>query len=257
MCELFGVSAREKLPVNELLREFFSHSVAHPNGWGMAVFYGNSASVEKEPVPAYKSAYLKSRLQHPLAVYHMIAHIRLATVGALEFENCHPFVRRDNCGRTWTLAHNGTIFDAPALSPYVHTQEGSTDSERILYYVVDAIDDAQRQAGRPLDADERFGLLDRIVCQLAPHNKLNLLLYDSEQMYVHTNYANSLYVKQLDGAALFATVPLSPGGWRPLGFTTLFAYRDGQERRRGTNHGCEYFDDPSRLKFLFTDYAGL
>lgn len=257
MCELFGVSSRDKVTVNDLLKEFFSHSVAHPNGWGLAVFYGNSASVEKEPVPAYKSTYLRNRLQHPLAVYNMIAHIRLATIGSLDFENCHPFVRRDNSGRTWTLAHNGTIFDAPALNPYVHTQEGSTDSERILYHIVDQVNAAQTLVGRPLEAKERFELLDRIVCELAPHNKINLLIYDSELLYVHTNYANSLYIKRTDSTALFATVPLGPGGWQPLGFATLFAYQNGRRVFRGTTHGHEYIEDPVNMQYLYRAYANL
>ena len=83
MCELFGVSSRRKIEVNDLLREFFSHSVRHPNGWGMAVFYKNSVSLEKEPVQAIKSAYLKERLHQKISVRNMIAHIRLATRGLM------------------------------------------------------------------------------------------------------------------------------------------------------------------------------
>ena len=50
MCELFGVSSSEKVEPREMLKEFFSHSVIHPNGWGMAMFYGNAVSLEKEPI---------------------------------------------------------------------------------------------------------------------------------------------------------------------------------------------------------------
>lgn len=257
MCELFGISSREKVTVNSLLKEFFSHSVSHPNGWGLAVFYGGSASVEKEPVPAYNSTYLKKRLQHQFSVYNMIAHIRQATIGTMDFENCHPFVRHDSSGRTWTLAHNGTIFDAPALNPYVHTQEGSTDSERILYYLVDQINAEQAQAGRALTSGERFAVLERVVRELSPHNKLNLLIYDGELLYVHTNYAHSLYKKQAEGTAMFATVPLDGGDWQPLGFTTLYAYQDGRQRYAGTPHGSEYIDDPRSLRYIYASYSNL
>lgn len=257
MCELFGISSREKVRVNDLLKEFYSHSVRHPNGWGLAVFYGNSASVEKEPVPAYRSAYLRERLRHKLEVRNALGHIRLATVGTMEFENCHPFVQRDSSGRTWTLAHNGTIFDCPALSPYFYSQEGSTDSERILCHVIRCVDEAQEELGRPLRAEERFALLDRLVGEIAPHNKINLLLYDGEMMYIHTNYADSLYVKHQRDTAIFATVPLDRGEWKPLAFTTLCAYRDGHEVYRGTNHGSEYKDSQKDMQFLFTDFAAL
>ncbi|MCI5650493.1 MAG: class II glutamine amidotransferase [Fusicatenibacter sp.] len=257
MCELFGVSSKNKVQLNEMLKEFASHSVRHPNGWGMAVFYGNSVSLEKEPVPACKSVYLRERLRHTFRASNMIAHIRLATRGTMDFENCHPFVMRDNSNRTWTLAHNGTIFDCPVMTQYVHTQEGQTDSERILCHLIDLVDTRQEQLKRPLDAKERFRLVDEMVCSIALHNKLNLLIYDSEQFYVHTNYANSLYVKQSEDTAFFATVPLDRGNWKPAEFTTLLGYKDGRQIFTGTNHGQEYIDNPKDMQFIFVDYASL
>lgn len=249
MCELFGVSSREAVPVNGLLREFYSHSKDHPHGWGLAVFYENAVSMEKEPLPAYQSAYLRERLPHVPDVRNMIAHIRKASVGPLCYENCHPFVRRDNWGRAWTLAHNGTIFDCPALEPYTRTQKGSSDSERILCHIITRVNAAQDAAGRALDAGERFALVDRLVCEITPHNKVNLLLYDGELLYVHTNYANSLYLRQTEETVLFATVPLDPDAWRPMAFTTLYAYQDGCERFCGTCHGNEYIDNPERVEY--------
>ena len=257
MCELFGVSSMERVPVTELLKEFFRHSVRHPNGWGMATFYDNSVSLEKEPVCAVKSGYLRERLRHKIEARNMIAHIRLATRGNMDYENCHPFVLRDNFDRTWTLAHNGTIFDCPALDGYVQTQEGRTDSERILCHIINRVNGEQTRAGRALTAEERFRLLDEIVCQVSPRNKLNLLIYDSEQFYVHTNYADSLYVKQTDGTAIFSTVPLTRTGWEPLPFTTLLAYRDGKRIFQGTGHGHEYKDNPNDMRLIFVDYAEL
>jgi glutamine amidotransferase len=257
MCELLGISSLEKLPVNDLLKEFFSHSVRHPNGWGIAVFYGDSVSLEKEPTAAYESGYLKNRLRHPFQVRNMIAHIRKATVGNTDFENCHPFVQRDNGGRSWTLAHNGTIFDCPALNPYVYTQEGRTDSERILCHIIAKVNEAQTKAGHPLGEEERFALVDQLVCQMAPHNKLNLLIYDGEVLYVHTNYARSLYVQQRENTAIFSTTPLDRGEWKPVPFTTLCSYREGKLCRQGTCHGWEYVENPMDLQFLYQAYSEL
>ena len=50
-----------------------------------------------------------------------------------------------------------------------------------------------RQKGARLHFEERFALLDEIVSDMAKGNKLNLLLYDGEYTYVHTNYKNSLF----------------------------------------------------------------
>ena len=108
----------------------------------------------------------------------MIAHIRLATRGVMEYANCHPFVLRDNDHRCWTLAHNGTIFDYPRHNPYLHQQEGRTDSERILFFLVDQVNQRQSELGRSLRVEERLDLLDALVTDMAKGNKLNLLIYD-------------------------------------------------------------------------------
>lgn len=257
MCELFGVSSAEKLEVNDLLRKFFSHGVDHPHGWGMAFFYGNAVSLEKQPEPSYASRYLKQRLQARIHTASMIAHIRLATKGVMEYINTHPFVMRDNSGRTWTLAHNGTIFDAPALNPFVHSQEGATDSERILCYIISRVNAEQDRLRRPLSEEGRFRLLDQIICQLAPENKLNLLLYDSELLYVHTNYRDSLHLCRKGAGLVFSTQPLDRDRWEPLPMNRLLSYRDGLPRRTGTDHGAEFFDSEEKMRLLFLDFSAL
>lgn len=257
MCELFGVSAPNKTEVNDMLKEFFSHSDKHPNGWGMAVFFENAVSLEKEPIKASQSVYLKERLKQKLEVRTMIAHIRYATVGNMEYVNCHPFVKRDNCGRTWTLAHNGTIFDYSKLNPYFYEQEGDTDSERILCFFVDRINEAQKRLGSDLKKGERFALIDGLVCDMAAGNKLNFLLFDGEMLYVHSNYKNSLYECRYKDAAIFATVPLAKASFSLHPFTTLCAYEEGRRVFTGTDHGREYVDNEKDMKFIFADFAGL
>lgn len=257
MCELFGVSARKKIAVRGYLEEFFSHSVRHPNGWGIALFYDQSVSLEKEPVQASKSTYLRERLKCMPEQGDMIAHIRFATRGADEYENSHPFVHRDRFGNAWTLAHNGTIFRYPSVDRYFGVQEGQTDSERILLYLIDQINGRQERLNRPLDFEEKFGLLDCIVSDMSSGNKLNFLLYDGETMYVHCNYADSLYYLQRDDAVLFSTVPLSGEDWRPVPFTRLLAYRDGMLVKMGTNHQNRYINNENDTKMLFIDYSSL
>ncbi|MCD7928340.1 MAG: class II glutamine amidotransferase [Oscillospiraceae bacterium] len=257
MCELLGVFTRTTIPVNDLLREFVSHSTDHPNGWGLAFFHGDSVSLEKEPVMALKSAYLRERLRRPISTSAMVAHIRLATRGTVDYENCHPFVGRDSGGRTWTLLHNGTVFEAPELDRYVHTQEGHTDSERILCHLLSQVNQEQTLSGVPLTTQQRFALLERLTERLSRRSKLNLMIYDGELLYTHTNYAASLYQAQVETGRVFATTPLGRLDWQPLPMNTLCAWRQGEPVFQGKPHKYEYLDNEEDMRLLFLDYAVL
>lgn len=257
MCELFGVNASEKIQVNDLLNVFFSHGNMHPHGWGMAFFEDNTVQMEKQAVTSTKSARLRECCEQRIAADKMIAHIRLATKGSMEYENCHPFIRKDETGRTWTLAHNGTIFEGEVLDSYFYVQEGQTDSERILYLLIDRLNDSYRESGCPLSASARFYLLDALICEIAKENKLNLMLYDGEYFYVHTNCRGSLYLSKRKGGYVFSTVPLDGQEWKPLPLNTLLAFQDGKLMQSGTDHGYEYIEDPEKMKMLFLDYSAL
>ena len=254
MCELFAISSAVTLQANELLRAFYSHSKNNQNGWGLAIFHRNGVNLEKEPVKANDSSYLRYRLHSLKNVNNLFAHIRKATRGNISYENCHPFVMDDIEGRTWTLMHNGTIFNCPKLDPYAQIQQGMTDSERILCYIIDRINAASVVLDHKLTQEERFRLLDEIVCEVSLHNKLNLIIYDGELFYIHTNYKNSLYVHQETNMALFATVPIDHRVWLPVTFTTLLGYKDGRHILTGTCHGNEYIDNPEDMQYMYLDY---
>lgn len=257
MCELFGVNASRKIQVNNLLQVFFSHGDRHPHGWGMALFENGTIQLKKQAVASTKSARLRECFQNFIMADKMIAHIRLATKGMVEYENCHPFIRQDESGRVWTLAHNGTIFEGELLDSYFYLQDGQTDSERILFLLMDRINDKYRESGCPLSAAARFRVLDDLICEIAKENKLNLLLFDGESFYVHTNCRNSLYLSKRQGGYVFCTVPLDGQEWKPIALNTLLAFQDGKLVQTGTNHGYEYVEDPEKMKTLFLDYSAL
>lgn len=257
MCELFGVNTPRKIQLNHLLNVFFSHGDKHPHGWGMAFFENDAVRLEKQAVASPKSARLRECIKRRIMADRMIAHIRLATKGNMEYENCHPFVRTDATGRTWTLAHNGTIFEGEMTDSYFYVQDGQTDSERILYLLVDRMNDRYRETGCPPDAAERFRVADDLICEIAEGNKLNLLFFEGECLYVHTNCRDSLYVSERQGGYVFSTVPLDDQQWNPLPLNTLLAYRNGRQVRTGTDHGHVYVEDPEKMRLLFLDYSTL
>ena len=52
MCELFGFYASKEKRLQPYLREFFRHSVRHPNGWGLATFENGEPNVCTEMISA-------------------------------------------------------------------------------------------------------------------------------------------------------------------------------------------------------------
>ncbi|MBR2189602.1 MAG: class II glutamine amidotransferase [Eubacterium sp.] len=261
MCELFGINSNHDVEPNAWLREFFTHSDKNPHGWGMAMFYGRGAvALEKEPVMASRSQYLKERLRQGIYVSTMLAHVREATIGTIDYSNTHPFVNRDQTGRCWTLAHNGTIFESAALRPYVFQQEGETDSERILCYIIDQVNWKTSTLGRALTAKERCELIDEIIKVLAPGNKINMLLFDGEILYAHTNLRGTLSWCEIEGTRIFATVPFHTGttvDWERMPFMTLCAYHEGEQIYQGEPHAFEYTEDPEKMRYLHMAFAGL
>ena len=256
MYELFGFSSRREKTLKPYLREFFRHSVHHPNGWGLATFDGGddgdsrkmkTVKVQTEMISAEKSERLPGLIDALPDSKVLLAHIRRATIGGVKPENCHPFVRTDSDGRTWTLMHNGTIFSGNELLPYRKQQVGDTDSERILLYLIDLLN--KKSAGRadPLNSFERFKVVEQAVDELSYRNKLNLLIYDGNKMYVHVNMRDTLFVRNGDGGAMFSTTPLEPQGWEPLPLNSLLVYDEGTLQYRGRDHHNEYLDVMGRI----------
>lgn len=257
MCEIFGVSSANDYPANEYLRTFFSHSDRHPHGWGLACIDRGGAQIEKESVRACSSNYLRERLSQPISAKILLAHIRFATIGNVEYRNCHPFSGKDNTGRRWTLIHNGTIFDYAPLNRYIKVQRGDTDSERVFLYLLDRLNGEQEKKGARLSFEERFALFDGIVRDMAKGNKLNLLFSDGKYLYAHTNCRDTLYFLNKKNTVIVSTQPLDKDDWQPLPFGQLLAFHKGRLVQSGTAHDEEYVEDKEAMKLLYQIFANL
>ena len=238
MCELFAINSLRPMRANDHLRTFYQDSVQHPHGWGLAWREGKRVFLHKEELRAIDSSYLRYVLEEPIRSSNVVAHIRNATKGVLTYNNCHPFMRRDISGRRWLIAHNGTILDDRLTSGYEAYAAGDTDSEQVVIYLVDKLDDVIERKGGPLTFGERFVILSHAVEELSAHNKLNLVIDDGEYTYVHCNTVEStLYMRTSGGTAFFCTRPLDDGAaWAPLPQNRLIAYSDGRMKRMGARH---------------------
>jgi hypothetical protein len=93
---------------------------------------------------------------------------------------------------------------------------------------------------------------------MAPGNKINLAIYDGEQVYLHSNYADSLYLCFRENTLLFCTVPLTENeAWKKIRLNTLFSLRDGDITKEGTPHNNTYIDTEEDVKRLYAIYANL
>ncbi|WP_405294121.1 class II glutamine amidotransferase [Methanobrevibacter sp.] len=241
MCEIFCFNSNTPKQINECLECFYNHSEEHPHGWGLATMQSDEFVINKEPIKAACSQHLKDILSHPVIGKNVFAHIRLATVGEIISPNCHPFIESDDNNRSWMLIHNGTIFDYPPLEEYKDRENGDTDSERILFYIIDKINEFEQAKGAPSTIKERFDILTGIVEKLSKNNKLNLMIYDGDLTYIHSNMRESLYYLKSDEGFLVATTPINDDeNWKQVELNKLFALIDGNIIFESEEHKNEF-----------------
>ena len=251
MCEMFGVSSDRTIDVTAELKVFFRHGEYNPHGWGIATWNDEGRiTIDKEPVDSTRSAKIVKLLSSGISCRGVIAHIRKATIGYVEHKNTHPFIAHDPNWREWVFAHNGTIFESDELLPYKDIQSGSTDSERILLYILD-----QNKGIR--DEAERFKIMDSAAVKLSDKNKLNFLTFDGEDLYVHKNEAGTLYRKAGNGHVFFSTRPLDDGPWEEVPLNQLLVYRDGKLVYEGTVHDHTHIHDEQQMNMLLMEYSQL
>lgn len=238
MCELFAINALRPVRANDHLRLFYQDSVEHPHGWGLSWREDGHVYLYKEELRAIDSEFLDRLLDDPIRSTNLVAHIRQATKGRLTYNNCHPFMREDATGARWIIAHNGTILDTRLTDGYGSLAVGDTDSEQVVIYLVDKIDEVAEAKGAALTFGERFVVLSHAVEELSLDNKLNLVIDDGEYTYVHTNTVRpTLYVRTQGNTAIFCTRPQDDGcPWEVLPQNRLIAYKDGRMVRMAARH---------------------
>ncbi|MDR0852134.1 MAG: class II glutamine amidotransferase [Clostridiales Family XIII bacterium] len=267
MCQLFAVNADRKININEELSTFVSHSVLHKHGWGYADFSEHRVHMMRETNPAFSSTYLKEKLSKPFDVKNGLFHLRYATIGAVDIGNTHPLTALDLEGRQWSIIHNGTIFNGDNLDRFFNVQTGDTDTERLLLYIIERMNSGIKNDREPLNEMRRFKILNKALTEIAPGNKLNVILSDSEVLYVHANslhgsrllgeeaWNDYLYLLDLGSALLFCTVPLDDRSWTPIPLNTVLAYKDGKLLYEGKPHDYIYLESEADINGLYREFS--
>ena len=129
----------------------------------------------------------------------------------------------------------------------------------MLLYLIDRINERRMKLGRHLEAEDRFTLLDEVIAELSHDNKLNLLIWDGEYLYAHTNYADTLFTKKIPetGSLLIATKPIDSGAWEHVPFLQLQVYKDGETIWQGHHKSEQFFDHEKNWEYRNIDFASL
>lgn len=255
MCELFCLSARRPTRATFSLRRFAAHGTPvygrNVDGWGVAFHEGRDVRLYKEPEPAGDSPLLEFIEQQSLPTRLLISHIRRATVGPNALANTQPFARELG-GRMHLFAHNGGfagIVESFAASAHRFRPVGDTDSERAFCLLLERIAPLWEGASVPSLA-ARLAVVEQFAARMRPLGIANFLYSDGEFVFGHGHRRTQadgviappgLWLRHrhrtgpdaatlaISGVtihphdheeqemALLASVPVTTGGWRPLG----------------------------------------
>jgi len=141
MCRFFGFRSNSPTEVHRSLltekNSLRAQSTEHPDGWGIAFYRSTSPPEVAHGIgPAHSDPEFE-RVSNFVSSQTVLAHVRLASVGAVHLRNSHPFI----FGR-WAFAHNGTLtqfakhqaeIEAGIDPKFLPRIRSETDSERCFY----------------------------------------------------------------------------------------------------------------------------
>lgn len=186
MCQLLGMNCNTPTDVTFSFTGFAQRGGRtdhHADGWGIAFFEDRGLRHFVDHMPASESPVAELIRRYPIQSRNVIAHIRKATQGAVNLQNCHPFVR-ELWGRYWVFAHNGDLKDfRPRLHGNFHPV-GNTDSEHAFCWIMQEL--AKSHAGVP-SIEELTLTLRELAPQLAGHGTFNFMLSNGQALWAHAS----------------------------------------------------------------------
>ncbi|HVS15739.1 MAG TPA: class II glutamine amidotransferase [Thermoanaerobaculia bacterium] len=189
MCELFGMSSRFPADVNLSHSELARHGGGtgpHRDGWGVAFHQQRDAWLIKEPASAATSECERFVEQHTFRSTLVLSHIRLATRGAVGFENTQPFSRE--LGGRAHVAHNGDLPGLQAAHPLARGRFrplGDTDSEHAFCLLLERLAPLWLPTSDVPPVARRRAVVEELAALLRPIGPANFLYADGDAPFVH------------------------------------------------------------------------
>lgn len=231
MCRLFVKVSARPVSTRAEFRALNQLSQSHKDGWGVARFDANGTwATVKNMAPAHATAFETIGAKPSSTV--TLAHLRLASVGALNVLNNHPFEANG-----WVFMHNGTVrnFDATRhliereIAPEFRAQlKGTTDSERcfglFLTFLGGRADVEISEAAKALSRTSRF--VANLTDTAEGPSKLNFVASNGK-ITLATRRGHTLVSDSGRTAVSIASEPLTAGhSWRVVPENGLIAVDD-------------------------------
>jgi predicted glutamine amidotransferase len=225
MCRLFAFRSIVPAAVHDSLvtekNSLLAQSREHKDGWGIVSYVNGALPDAAHGLGAAHADPDFERVSNRLSSRTVLAHVRLASVGAIELPNAHPFLH----GR-WAFAHNGTVrhWDThraaveKLLRPdFRALLRGSTDSERLFYLFLTHLEERCSLAG-PCDAEDVARALARTMAVVArltdapgqARSSLNLVATDGDVL-VATRRNRTLFFSESKPRGAPDVEPPRPG----------------------------------------------
>ena len=172
MCQLLGMNCNVPTDVTFSFTGFAQRGGKtdhHSDGWGIAFFEDKGLRHFVDHQAAVESPVAELIRRYPIKSKNVIAHIRKATQGVVNLQNCHPFVR-ELWGRYWVFAHNGDLKD---FRPRLHSHfrpVGDTDSEHAFCWIMQEL--AKSHASVP-SVPELTLTLKELAARISPYGTFN------------------------------------------------------------------------------------
>jgi predicted glutamine amidotransferase len=256
MCQLLGMSCATPTDITFSFTGFAARGGQtdhHADGFGVAFFENKACRLFIDNAPSCRSPVAELIKRYPIKSKNVIAHIRKATQGSIELENCHPFMR-ELWGRHWIFAHNGDLKGyAPTLDGQ-YRPVGGTDSEAAFCQILQGL---RRRFGyeEPSNA-QLFQTIESLTCELTRNGVFNFLISNGRVLFAHCS-TNLYYIvrqwpfnkahlvdadmtvdfsqtnRQGDCVAVIATKPLTDNEvWVRLDAGQLIMFENGRAVRQ-------------------------
>ena len=252
MCQLLGMNCAAPTDVTFSFTGFAARGGVtdhHADGFGIAFFEDKACRLFIDQHASSSSPIADLIKRYPIKSKNTIAHIRKATQGRIELENCHPFMR-ELWGRHWIFAHNGDLKGyAPELSG-MYQPVGTTDSELAFCSILQGLRVRFPVAQPPLP--ELFAALAELTATVTSHGVFNFLMSNGQAQFAHCSTHLQYIVRRWpfstahlidadmsidfaryttpeDQVAVIATQPLTDDEvWTAFAPGDLYMFQDGE-----------------------------